>query len=539
MSTDESFHSQQPQPPQPPQPPPPTLQSRASMKRLSTNPSSHSNWSEILVNEQYPVIREGYLQKKPGGDRSEQKKFKTRWCIIKANKLFYFKFLQDVQPKGVIDLAEECSVRFHGKDVDGTDVYALDTPRKTYLLFSDRSNDDMKDWVADIKNAIAQKKSFVKQVDGMLSLTIVDVQDLVKEADVHVLVSLRRQVWKTSSAKKVQKLAVYDESCTLDVKELPSSIMIVVLSKEKEFLGCANIRVRWEMVAECAQKPLEMTLHLCQRKMRERVSGVIRVRLYLQAVDRPLSDGQTMPLFGTSVEQLMARPDHESFPVPFIFLVCIPVLVAQNYETQAGIFRISPSIQELRQLKAALEESIHSLSHFSTSEADPHLYASLLKLFLRELDPPLLPYSLYDRFLACNREAKRVEDTVIQLLRKVFDELDPMVQRCWSLVLYTLKRVHDLADVNLMPATNLAAIFAPVLCRPVVETLETLMTDMPSCQYVLDVAIRRARELFPNGDRLWAEALRGLSRSQPASYKMIYDEAGEYSNPLLADIDVS
>lgn len=40
----------------------------------------------------------------------------------------------------------------------------------------------------------------------------------------------------------------------------------------------------------------------------------------------------------------------------------------------------------------------------SLSSTDVHTVASLLKLYLRELPEPLVPYSRYEEFLACGKK---------------------------------------------------------------------------------------------------------------------------------------
>ena len=92
-----------------------------------------------------------------------------------------------------------------------------------------------------------------------------------------------------------------------------------------------------------------------------------------------------------------------------------------------------------------------------------HAAAGLLKLFLRELTPPLLSFELYPFFLACggsDANAMVKLGTLADLLGRLPDS----TLRSVSLVLSLL---HDTSVLNaVMTAAELAKVFAPLLLRP-------------------------------------------------------------------------
>lgn len=56
------------------------------------------------------------------------------------------------------------------------------------------------------------------------------------------------------------------------------------------------------------------------------------------------------------------------------------------------------------------------------SNTDVHTVASLLKLYLRELPEPVIPYAKYEDFLSCAKMLSKEEETV-SLHFEEYDEL--------------------------------------------------------------------------------------------------------------------
>jgi len=85
------------------------------------------------------------------------------------------------------------------------------------------------------------------------------------------------------------------------------------------------------------------------------------------------------------------------------------VLIIDSYSLE-GLFRLSPSKQDLDKMKAQIDKGLVSISsmllHISNTDGvanftgcDAHCVAGVIKSFFRELAEPLMTFDLYDRFV--------------------------------------------------------------------------------------------------------------------------------------------
>jgi hypothetical protein len=92
---------------------------------------------------------------------------------------------------------------------------------------------------------------------------------------------------------------------------------------------------------------------------------------------------------------------------------------------------------------------------------DPNVVASLLKRFLRLLNPPLLTYDLYLAFIdAANSDS---DETVLEKLSACVSKLPPLNLDILIAVLQLLLLVMEHQDKNRMGVDNLTTVFAPCL----------------------------------------------------------------------------
>jgi len=160
-------------------------------------------------------------------------------------------------------------------------------------------------------------------------------------------------------------------------------------------------------------------------------------------------DGQS--LFGLDLDSVAER---ESQRVPLIMQTCIRAIEERGmYEP--GIYRLSGSMKEVRQLKA---EFTSNSAYQLTGKEDINAIASLLKLYLRELPEPLMTYELYHSLLAASATPGAIGAVIRRLPAVHLEALDYLFTH--------LVRVKANSDVNKMVPKNIATCFGPTLMKP-------------------------------------------------------------------------
>ncbi|MBN3277878.1 RHG39 protein, partial [Polyodon spathula] len=98
-------------------------------------------------------------------------------------------------------------------------------------------------------------------------------------------------------------------------------------------------------------------------------------------------------MFGSSLEEVMVMqkeryPDHQ---LPWVQTRLSEEVLGLNGDQTEGIFRVPGDIDEVNALKLQVDQW-----NIPTGLEDPHIPASLLKLWYRELEEPLIPHEYYD-----------------------------------------------------------------------------------------------------------------------------------------------
>lgn len=130
------------------------------------------------------------------------------------------------------------------------------------------------------------------------------------------------------------------------------------------------------------------------------------------------------------------------------------------------------------------------------STTDVHTVASLLKLYLRELPEPVVPFARYEDFLSCAQLLTKDEGEGTLELAKQVSSL-PLVN--YNLLRYICKfldEVQSHSDVNKMSVQNLATVFGPNILRPPIEDPVTIMEGTSLVQHLMTVLIRKHSQLF-------------------------------------------
>nr|XP_014129507.1 rho GTPase-activating protein 25 [Zonotrichia albicollis] len=157
----------------------------------------------------------------------------------------------------------------------------------------------------------------------------------------------------------------------------------------------------------------------------------------------------------------------------------VPMVVQKSAEfilehgvAEEGIFRLPGQDSLVRQLRDAFDAG--ERPSFSR-DTDVHTVASLLKLYLRELPEPVVPWPQYEDFLLCGQALEADETKGHQELLK---QLSLLPRDNYNLLSYICRFLYEIqlnSSVNKMSVDNLATVMGVNLIRPRVEDPAAIM----------------------------------------------------------------
>lgn len=249
-----------------------------------------------------------------------------------------------------------------------------------------------------------------------------------------------------------------------------------------------------------------------------------------QTLEAESPQTNALPVFGVSLEEILARPEEANHEIPD-FLDHIFRYLQQRALKAEGIFRISGDSLHIQTLKTSFDKGNYkqALSQWK----DYHSVAGLLKLFLRELPEPVFPFKLYDSFIATQIRAEPTQQLagMWELLR----ELPIAHKRLLRRLVEFLLEVAKYSEENKMTTSSLAIVFAPNLLRPknadtiqfisdaryinsiirsILEQYELLSDALYEGEPIVDADIDGLVPPQPPKRRLWRK--RGIEPSAPA-----------------------
>ncbi|KAM3956400.1 LOW QUALITY PROTEIN: rho GTPase-activating protein 4 [Aphomia sociella] len=145
--------------------------------------------------------------------------------------------------------------------------------------------------------------------------------------------------------------------------------------------------------------------------------------------------------------------------LPVVLTSCVRVVAGYGLRHQ-GVFRVSGSQVEMQALRAAFERGEDPLAHVRDA-SDINSVCGLLKMYLREVRPPLLPPQLQDVLL---RIAALPSDA--EFVRRMRDTLAALPQPAVLVLRYLfafLSHLTEYSEHNMMDAWNLAICLGPTL----------------------------------------------------------------------------
>lgn len=161
-------------------------------------------------------------------------------------------------------------------------------------------------------------------------------------------------------------------------------------------------------------------------------------------------------MFGNTLEDimLMQKNRYSDRKLPWIQTTLSEEVLGLGGAQQEGIFRVPGDIDEVNALKVRCDEWIPP-----TNCPDPHVPASLLKLWYRELHEPLIPAEFYDQCVNNYADPEAAINIVHSL---------PHINRlvlCYLIRFLQVFAAEENASVTKMDINNLAMVMAPNCLR--------------------------------------------------------------------------
>ncbi|KTG31113.1 hypothetical protein cypCar_00040810 [Cyprinus carpio] len=195
---------------------------------------------------------------------------------------------------------------------------------------------------------------------------------------------------------------------------------------------------------------------------------------------------------------------------PLLVEQCVDFIREQGLDEE-GLFRMPGQANLVKELQEAFD--CGDKPQFD-SNTDVHTVASLLKLYLRELPEPVVPFCKYEDFLTCAQLLAKDEEEHetfggcndfmfpqgIQELEKLVTTLPAANYNLLKYICKFLDEVQSHSSENKMGVQNLATVFGPNILRPNMEDPVAIMEGTSLVQHLMTLLISKHERLYTDKD---------------------------------------
>ncbi|OBZ66582.1 Rho GTPase-activating protein 39 [Grifola frondosa] len=211
-----------------------------------------------------------------------------------------------------------------------------------------------------------------------------------------------------------------------------------------------------------AKHCLRRLAHIAKKGPRGKPPGIAEIETASDAAFHP-------SIFGESLDAIF-RLQERNYPhkqVPIILPFLSDGILALGGTKSEGIFRVPGDGDAVSELKLRIDKGYYSLEGVD----EPHVLASLLKLWLRELCDPLVPDEMYNDCITNARDP----DACVQIVQRL-----PTINR--RVVLFVISFLQLFLEekvqvITKMTSPNLALVMAPNLLRCNSDSMAVVFTN--------------------------------------------------------------
>ncbi|KAG0317550.1 hypothetical protein BGZ97_005207 [Linnemannia gamsii] len=202
-----------------------------------------------------------------------------------------------------------------------------------------------------------------------------------------------------------------------------------------------------------AQHCHDLLRRISKRGSRAKLLTLVEIARAQEAAFRP-------SVFEAPLERLMGRQmaaggEWAAWRVPRLMVFLKESVIQLGGLKTEGIFRISGDLGAVAELRARIELGNYDI----TGITDPHVPCSLLRLWIRDLPEPVIPYDLYQQCI----EGAQDKDAVAKVITSL-----PLWHK--EMIIYLISFLKSFNNASVKEATkmslsNLAMVFAPTLLQ--------------------------------------------------------------------------
>ncbi|XP_036429039.1 rho GTPase-activating protein 12 isoform X2 [Colossoma macropomum] len=235
-------------------------------------------------------------------------------------------------------------------------------------------------------------------------------------------------------------------------------------STDKEDRSASSIDKR-RMSNAGRQPSSSSTSEADQKKVRNKLRKFLLKRPTLQSVKEKGYIRENV--FGCHLHNLCAQ---EKTTVPSFVEKCIRTVERRGLGID-GIYRVSGNLAVIQKLrfKADHAEDLN----LEEGNWDIHVITGALKLFFRELQEPLFPYSHFNSFV----QGIKIPDyhSRVSYMSDLVKSLPPPNHDTMEVLFSHLRKVIEHGEENRMTVQNVAIVFGPTLLKPEMESSNITM----------------------------------------------------------------